>query len=168
MERILVSSCLLGSPVRYHGGDARCAHPILQQWAREGRLVSVCPEVAGGLGTPRPPAEIVGPGAGAAVLDGTAPVRTADGADVTDAFVAGARAALAVAQAHGIKMAVLKDGSPSCASGSLYDGSFSGRSRHGSGVTAALLAAHGIRVFAESELEEAAVWLHHLEESAAN
>ena len=74
-----------------------------------------------------------------------------------------ARAALAVVRAHRVKMAVLKDGSPSCATGRLYDGSFRGRKRQGLGVTAALLASHGIRVFAESQLHEAAAWLRHLE-----
>lgn len=163
MERILISSCLLGSRVRYHGGDALCTHPLLRQWAREGRLVSVCPEVSGGLGTPRPAAEIVGEGTGAAVLGGTAAVRTEHGADVTEAFLAGARAALAVAQAHGVKIAVLKDGSPSCATGGLYDGTFRGRRRQGLGVAAALLASHGIKVFSESQLDEVATWLRRLE-----
>ena len=57
MEKILVSACLLGERVRYHGGDARIEHPILQRWSEEGRLVPICPEVAGGLSTPRPAAE---------------------------------------------------------------------------------------------------------------
>src|SRR5690242_9591884 len=57
--KVVVSACLLGAPVRYNGTDKKSTHPILQRWVDEGRTVSVCPEVLGGLGTPRPPAEIV-------------------------------------------------------------------------------------------------------------
>src|SRR5256712_13721640 len=58
LEKILISACLLGERVRYHGGDARLEHPILRRWQEEGRLVPLCPEVTGGLTTPRPAAEI--------------------------------------------------------------------------------------------------------------
>ena len=98
MERILVSACLLGAKVRYHGGDAASLHPTLHRWQEEGRLVTACPEVDGGLGTPRPPAEIVGRDAGRGVLAQIAFVRTAAGADVTDQFLAGASMALWVQQ----------------------------------------------------------------------
>ena len=152
MERILVSACLLGAKVRYHGGDAACEHPVLRRWLDEGRLVPVCPERDGGLPTPRPAAEIVG-----------AVVRTSAGADVTDAFRRGAQAALDVAKAGGIRIAILKDGSPSCGSSFVYDGSFSGRRAEGRGVTAALLEAHGIRVFNERSIDTANAWLEQLE-----
>jgi len=91
---------------------------------------------------------------------------TEDGSDVTAQFLAGARQALAVARTHRIQMAVLKDGSPSCATGSIHDGTFRGRKRPGAGVTAALLAGDGIKVFSESQLEEAAEWLRHIETRA--
>ena len=156
--RVLVSACLLGERVRYNGADATASSPVLARWLAEGRVVPFCPEVAGGLGVPRPPAEIQGAG-GQAVLDGTARVVTAGGADVTEAFRAGAQLALARALAEGVRVAVLKEGSPSCGSGFIYDGSFTGARRTAEGVTAALLASHGIRVFSEREIEEAERWL---------
>jgi uncharacterized protein YbbK (DUF523 family) len=113
--------------------------------------VLVCPEVDGGLGTPRPPAEIVG-GDGADVLAGRARVVTSGGADVTGAYVAGARRALAVAQESGARAAILKSRSPSCGKGGIYDGSFSRSLRAGDGVTAALLRANGIEVVTDEEV----------------
>ena len=154
MIKILISACLLGERVRYHGGDAALSDTILDRWRREGRLVPFCPEVAGGLSVPRPPAEIRGAG-GPAVLDGTARVVTSGGADVTEAFRAGARAALEAAVREGARIAVLKDASPSCGSRTIYDGTFAGRRRPGAGVTAALLAERQVRVFNEDELEAA-------------
>ena len=77
------------------------------------------------------------------------------GADVTDAFLDGAHRALALAQHYGIRIAVLKEGSPSCGSTSIYDGSFSGRKIAGDGVAAAWLRQHGIEVFSEHTLAEA-------------
>ncbi len=154
MAKVLVSACLLGEKVRYHGGDATLDHPILERWRREGRIVSLCPEVSGGLPTPRPPAEIVG-GAGDSVLRRVAFVRRLDGTDVTDQFTAGAEAAVALARTHGIDVAVLKDFSPSCGSSAIYDGTFSGNRASGEGVTAAALRRAGVRVFSEQELDAA-------------
>jgi uncharacterized protein YbbK (DUF523 family) len=160
--RVLVSACLLGERVRYNGAAATAQHPVLEAWLTEGRVVPFCPEIAGGLGVPRPAAEIQEAG-GAAVLDGTARVVTRAGADVTPAFLDGARQALETALAHGARLAVLKDGSPSCGSGFVYDGSFSGQHRADAGVTTALLEREGIRVFSEARLEEAAEYLGALE-----
>ncbi|OZI77223.1 DUF523 domain-containing protein [Bordetella genomosp. 12] len=155
MKRVLVSACLLGQPVRYDGRHAAPDGPILARWAAEGRIVALCPEVAGGLPIPRAAAEIE-PGAdGLAVWQGVARVRTRDGSDVSPAFLAGARLALALMQGHDIAVAVLKEGSPSCGSAFIYDGRFQGRRIAGSGVTAASLAQAGLRVFSELELEAA-------------
>jgi uncharacterized protein YbbK (DUF523 family) len=162
--RVLVSSCLLGEPVRYHGGDALCPSSILDRWREEGRLVPVCPETAAGLPVPRPPAEIIG-GDGAAVLRRAAQVGDGTGTDVTEAFLRGAHAALEAARAHDIRLAVLKDGSPSCATSYIYDGSFRGQRDAGQGVTAALLAQAGIRLFSERQLAEAAEYLESLEKA---
>ncbi|WP_152388229.1 2-thiouracil desulfurase family protein [Azotobacter salinestris] len=161
MQRILVSRCLLGERVRYDGG-AHGPFAPLEEWRRQGRLVAVCPEVAGGLPTPRPPAEIPG-GQGARVLDGECGVLTVEGADVGTAFLAGAHAALQLVQEHGIRLAVLKARSPSCGNRENYDGSFAGRRVPGEGVTAALLRRHGVQVFSEEELAEAAAALAALE-----
>ncbi len=140
---VLVSACLLGERVRYNGRDAQANSAVLERWRAEGRLVPFCPEVAGGLGVPRPPAEIQGGG----------------GADVTHAFERGARLALDEAVAHDVRVAILKDGSPSCGTTRIADGSFSGRDRQAAGVTAALLERHGIRVFSEHQLAEADAYL---------
>lgn len=113
----------------------------------------VCPEVDGGLGTPRPPAEIVG-GDGADVLAGRAQVMTVDGADVTEAYIAGADRALVAAQRSGARAAILKARSPSCGCGAIYDGTFSRTLTPGDGVTAALLQAHGIEVVTDDDLTE--------------
>lgn len=163
MEKILVSRCLLGHAVRYDGG-AHGPFELLLRWQAEGRVVALCPEVAGGLPTPRPPAEIPG-GQGTAVLDGRVSVHTVDGADVGAQFLAGATAALALVREHGIRLAVLKARSPSCGNLENYDGSFSGRRVAGEGVTAALLRRAGVQVFNEEQLAEAQCALLALEGS---
>ncbi|MFI6321701.1 DUF523 domain-containing protein [Nonomuraea sp. NPDC050556] len=162
MERILVSACLMGRKVRYDGAAKTSNDAILATWRSEGRLVPFCPEVEGGLPIPRPAAEIEGGVGGAAVLAGTARVLTTDGTDVTGAFLAGAQAALAVAQSFRVRLAVLKEGSPSCGALSIYDGTFRGRRTPGQGVTTALLELHGIKVFTESHLPDAATYLQTL------
>jgi uncharacterized protein YbbK (DUF523 family) len=162
MIKILISACLLGEKVRYHGGDAAVSDGILETWRREGRLVPICPEVAGGLSVPRPAAEIQGAG-GRAVLNGIARVLTSGGADVTDAFLAGARAGLDASRRDEVRIAVLKEGSPSCGSKEIHDGTFSGRRKTGAGVMAALLAQNQVRVFNEHELEMAQRYVAELE-----
>jgi uncharacterized protein YbbK (DUF523 family) len=148
-DKVLVSACLLGSPVRYDGRDKKLPSALLEHWAAEGRLVAICPELAGGLPVPRAPAEIQAEGR---VLD-------VAGGDVSDAFGEGARQALALAQSEGCRFALLTDGSPSCGSSFVYDGSFSGARVAGMGVTAALLETSGIRVFAPNRIEELAALL---------
>lgn len=150
VQKILVSSCLLGNPVRYDGG-AHGPYTLLQQWQAQGRVVALCPEVSGGLPTPRPPAEIPG-GQGAAVLDRLVPVVDIDGRDVSAAFLAGAAAAVELVNRHDIAFAVLKSRSPSCGNQETYDGSFNGSRVTGEGVTAAALRRHGVQVFNENEL----------------
>lgn len=171
MEKILVSACLLGAPVRYNGTHAFVEDSVLATWQREGRLVAFCPEQYGGLPTPRPAAEIVG-GDGHAVLRRTARVVDQHHQDFTEAFVRGAQGALRLCQQQGIKGAVLKADSPSCGSHSIYDGQFAGNKTPGVGVTTALLQQHGIRVFHEHEIEAAVAWLqtqaHHNENASSN
>ena len=150
--RILVSACLMGEAVRYDGRSKPLRHPLLDRWRAEGRLVILCPEMSAGMPVPRPPAEILG-GTGAAVLDGRAAVREATGDDITQGFLQAAENALALARRTGCRHALLIDGSPSCGSTRIYDGRFAGTKREGEGVTAALLRRHGIRVFADHEIE---------------
>ncbi|MGI2260632.1 DUF523 domain-containing protein [Shewanella sp. GXUN23E] len=152
MEKILISSCLLGNQVRYDGGDNRLTESCIAKWQAQGRLCVICPEVSGGLPTPRAPAEQRG-----------GQVITCDGQDVTAQFHLGANLALAVAQAEGVKMAILKARSPSCGSMRIYDGSFSRTLTDGDGLTAAALKQAGIRVFSELELDEAQLYLEQLD-----
>jgi uncharacterized protein YbbK (DUF523 family) len=155
MESILVSACLLGELVRYNGGAKGCDDPVLQRWLREGRVVSVCPETAGGLPVPRTPAEITGGAGGMEVLKGAARVRDAAGRDVSTQFRQGAEQALANAYSRHIRIAVLKEGSPSCGTGYTYDGSFSGKKVPKPGVSAARLREAGVHVFSEAQFAEA-------------
>ncbi|MGY2262689.1 DUF523 domain-containing protein [Pseudomonas sp. SDO55104_S430] len=154
MQKILVSRCLLGHRVRYDGG-ASGPFDQLQVWLDEGRVVPLCPEVAGGLPTPRAAAEIPG-GQGVEVLEGRAAVITTEGEDVSAQFLSGAHQALELVQKHNIRIAILKANSPSCGNRQTYDGTFSGVKVSGEGVTAALLKRHGVLVFSELELAEAA------------
>lgn len=158
VRRILVSACLLGENVRYDGGNLFQDHPLITRWRAEGRIVPVCPEVVGGLSVPRPAAETRN-GDGQAVLAGVARVIARTGDDVTDAFVAGADAALQRAVAQDCVMAILAARSPSCGNREIYDGSFSGTLIPGQGTTAARLTAADIPVFNQFELAEAEAYL---------
>ena len=139
--RILVSMCLLGVNCRYDGGGK--ALEEIGELMELAELIPVCPEILGGLPTPRVPSER---------LDGR--VVTRDGRDVTAAFRRGAQEALKLAELFGARMALLKERSPSCGSGQIYDGSFSGGLTSGDGVTAELLKANGIAIFGESRIRE--------------
>ena len=110
-----------------------------------------CPEVSGGLPTPRPPAEIKG-GTGDDVLQDKAKVVNKEGQDVTAAFIEGAQKCAQLCKEKGITVAILKQRSPSCGSKAIYDGTFSGKIIAGQGVTAALLTSIGIKVYGEDDL----------------
>ena len=154
MKKILVSACLLGDPVRYDGRSKALDNSDLDALLAQDRIVSFCPEIAGGLPVPRAAAEIQAAD-GNAVIAGQAEVRTEDGTDVTDYFLAGAQQALALCRKHDITVAVLTESSPSCGSSQVYDGSFKRTATPGSGVTTALLRQHGITVFNQHQLEAA-------------
>jgi len=152
-QRILVSACLLGERVRYNGEPLPCDER-LRRWQEQGRLVMICPEVAGGLPVPRPPAE--------AQADGR--IVTGDGTDVSHYFAVGAEAAARLAASQQIRIAILKARSPSCGSGEIYDGSFSGQRISGDGVTAARLKAMGVAVFTEAQLAQVETLLQALDQ----
>jgi uncharacterized protein YbbK (DUF523 family) len=145
---MIVSACLAGCACRFDGRAKPVAE--VQQLVERGQAVAVCPEVAGGLDTPRRPAEISG-GDGGDVLDGRARVVDDAGCDVTEAHLAGAAEAVRAARAAGAETAVLKDNSPSCGSRQRYDGTFTGTRRAGQGVTAAALRRAGVAVRSENE-----------------
>ncbi len=136
---ILVSACLLGTACRYDGRSKADA-AVTALLARHA-LIPVCGEIFGGLPTPRTPAERRG-----------ARVMTKDGRDVTDAYRRGAEEVVRLARLYGARAAILKERSPSCGSGEIYDGTFSGTRTAGWGVTAELLRESGVRVYGESEL----------------
>ena len=138
--RILISACLLGCRCRYDGGSK--PHAAALRLAERHEVVPVCPEQLGGLPTPRPPAERVGDR-----------VLTAAGADVTEQYARGAAEAVMLCKLMNCGAAVLKERSPSCGSGEVYDGTFSGVLTAGDGVTAAALKAAGIPVYGESEID---------------
>jgi len=140
--KIFISACLLGCPCRYDGKSK--PHPAALVLGERHTLIPFCPECYGGLTTPRTPAEIVGK-----------KVLTADGTDVTAQYRRGAEMALTMYTLTGCDMAVLKEKSPSCGCGWVYDGTHSGKLTKGYGVTAALFKQNGIRVIGESEIETA-------------
>ncbi len=144
MEKILVSACLLGRNVRYDAGHNQICSHIFENWIQEGRLISICPEMAGGLPPPRAPAE--------RVLER---VLTKTGQDVTQEFQRGAGLSLELCQAHKIKVSILKARSPSCGNNEIYDGTFSRTMIVGSGVTADLLKRNRVHVFNENQILEA-------------
>ena len=137
-EKILVSACLLGLSCRYDGKEKPRKEIIALKEKYE--LIPFCPEIYGGLETPRTPSERVGD-----------KVIMKDGRDVTENYRRGAEGALYLCKTMGIKKAILKERSPSCGSGKIYDGSFTGGLKDGDGVTAELLKKNGIEVFGESD-----------------
>lgn len=140
--KILVSRCLLGEPCRYDGQSKPLER--LEELLQAGHtLVPVCPEVLGGLPTPRPPAEIQPDGR----------VCCASGQDVTSFYQSGAEKTLTLALTEGCQAALLKENSPSCGFGTIYSGDFSKTLTSGSGIAARLLAEHGIQVLGESRLD---------------
>ena len=147
-KRYFISACLLGQKVRYDGKDCLIQDILNHLLAHQ--YVTLCPEMAGGLPTPRPPAEIQH-ASGINVLEQKALILDATGKDVSEAFIDGAYRALKVAQDFQATHAILKAKSPSCGSGLIYDGSFSGQKIQGDGVTAALFKQHGIVVLTEDE-----------------
>ena len=151
--KILISACLLGSPVRYNATDLLLEHALIKQWQQEGRLIPICPEVAGGLPVPRLPAEISS-GDGVSVLQLKSKVLDKQNNDVTKAFINGANQALALAQQNNCVAAILTERSPSCGSQQIYEGSFTGFRKSGLGVSSALLEQHNIKVFNQYQLEQ--------------
>ena len=143
MEKLLISACLAGENCKYSGGNNFIGETALAALGEKYELVSVCPEVMGGLSVPRCPCERIG-----------ARVMNERGEDVTAQFKAGAELTADICERRGIKKALLKEKSPSCGSGRIYDGTFSHTVIAGDGVTAQRLRALGIALYGESEIEK--------------
>ena len=140
MEKILISACLVGDKVKYDGKSNY--NPKIEQLLEKYDLVPFCPEVEGGLKTPRTPSERV-----------KDRVKTKDGRDVTKNFTTGAELALNICLYLGIRIAILKENSPSCGSSKIYDGTFTNTLTDGVGVTTELLKRKGIKVISENEID---------------
>ena len=139
---VLISACLLGVNCRYNAQKSATT-PSLTSLMQQFHLIPVCPEILGGMSTPRLPSEIKG-----------AYVFNKNGENVTAFYERGAQETLALAKLFGCTAAILKERSPSCGCGKIYDGSFSGTLTEGNGVTAQLLMQNGIRVLGESEIDK--------------
>ena len=143
MEKLLISACLAGENCKYSGGNNFIGETALASLGDKYELVSACPEVMGGLSVPRIPCERIG-----------ARVMNERGEDVTAQFKAGAELTADICERQGVKKALLKEKSPSCGSGRIYDGTFSHTVLAGDGVTAQRLRALGIALYGESEIEK--------------
>ncbi|NPA73937.1 MAG: DUF523 domain-containing protein [Epsilonproteobacteria bacterium] len=141
-EKVLISACLVGENVKYNGKNNKLSN--LKELGDKFELIPFCPEVEGGLPTPRPPAEIVS----------FNPLKliNKEQKDVTKYFLKGAKKCLKLCREQNIKKAILKANSPSCGRDFVYDGTFSGKLTKGKGVTADLLEKNGIEVFCEKTL----------------
>ncbi|EJK8935754.1 DUF523 domain-containing protein [Enterobacter hormaechei] len=162
INKILVSACLMGLKVRYNGKEKAQMTHQLARWQQEQRLVIHCPELAAGLSVPRPPAEIVS-AEGKDVMRGQARIIENTGTDVTGHYQLAAWLALRAAQEAGCTAALLTDGSPTCGTQFIYNGSFSNQRKSGMGVAASLLSEHGIAVFSETQFAELVSWIEERE-----
>ncbi len=149
MQKIIVSSCLLGEPVRYNGKIFSINLYNHNNLTDKFEIISFCPEVCAGMQVPREPAEI-NSGDGESVLTGNSRVIDRGNRDVTQFFKKGAESALKTCVYNKALFVILKDGSPSCGSTYIYDGTFTGKIIKGRGVTTALLEKNGITVFNEN------------------
>ena len=141
-EKILISACLVGINCKFNGENNLLDRAILDEISKRYHLLFVCPEVYGGLSTPREPAE----------MKNGVVVCKFSGKDVSENFKNGAEICLTIAKLNGCKKALLKSKSPSCGSGQIYDGSFSKRLILGDGITAKLLKENEILVYSEDEI----------------
>ena len=146
---ILVSACLLGINCNYNGDNNKNDEVV--EYLRDKQFIIICPEQLGGMSTPREPSEIVRLDGEAVIKDQTSVISNKR-LDVTTKFKKGAQESLKIAQIYNCKEAILKEGSPSCGSNYIYDGTFSGKKIDGVGVTTALLRSKGIKVMSEKEL----------------
>ncbi len=141
-EKLLISACLFGANVKYDGKNNKID---ISKLNKKYELIPFCPEVEGGLPTPRPPSEIIS--------NKPLKIINSSGEDVTHYFLKGAKKALYICQKFNIKKALLKENSPSCGKNFIYDGSFSKILKRGQGITTSLLSKNSIKIFSEKETD---------------
>ena len=144
--KLLVSGCLLGENVRYDGKNSGIKEPMMQRLKDGFEIYSFCPEVSGGMPTPRVPSEIIS----------MEPLKVInkEKEDTTHFFIKGAKNCLEFCKDNGIKIALFKSRSPSCGNRYVHGGKFNKKLVEGKGVTVTLLNSHGIKVFNEEEIKE--------------
>ena len=140
-EKVLVSSCLVGTNCKYDGGNNK--NEKLINYLKNKEVILVCPEQLGGLSTPRKPSEIVD--------RVSSKVAASDGTDVTEEYQKGAYETLKIANLYQVKKAILKSKSPSCGNTTIYDGTFTHTLTGGEGITTKLLRENGIEVINDDE-----------------
>ena len=140
MEKLLISACILGINCKYNGKNNY--NPLVEKVKEKYILIPICPEEMGGLSTPRNPSEILND-----------KVISSKGDDVTNNFFDGANKALDIVKKENISKALLKEGSPSCGSNHIYDGTFTKTKINGMGITARLLKNNNIKIYTEDEIE---------------
>lgn len=136
---IVVSACLIGYNCKYNGNNNYCSK--IEKLKNQYNLIAICPEVLGGLPTPRVPSEIIGD-----------KVINQEGLDVTKNYNKGANLALEKVLLNNCQIAILKAKSPSCGCGKIYDGTFTSTLINGDGVTTKLFKKHNIKVYTEEEI----------------
>lgn len=139
--KLLISACLCGENTKYNGKNNLIKEIDLLKTIFD--FVLICPEVMGGLPIPRDPSEIKGTS-----------VISSKGVNVTEAYQVGAQMALKLAKEQHIKVALLKEKSPSCGKNEIYDGTFTGTRIKGLGITTKLLVQNGISVYNELEINQ--------------
>lgn len=144
----LISACLCGVNCKYSGGNN--LNKDCMKLLENNEAILICPEQLGGLATPREPSEIRG-NTYEIIQDKKGEIVTRSGKDVTNNFIKGAKEVLKIAKESGIKAAILKDGSPSCGSRYIYDGTFSGNKIKGEGITCKMLREEGIDIISDKE-----------------
>ena len=145
-EKLLISSCLLGENVKYDGSNNSLSKDFLDKLKEKYELFSFCPEVAGGLPTPRVPCEIIS--------QNPLKIVNKNNEDKTIEFVNGANKTLELCRKEGIKIALLKANSPSCSNHFIYDGTFSSTKIKSNGVTTNQLLLNNILIYNELEIKE--------------
>ena len=147
-KKVLISACLLGKNCRYNGGHSQLneLNKLDVEW------ISVCPEESGGLGTPRPSAEMQENAE--TILNGKGKIITNKGKNVTAEFIQGAEQSLQLGLGAEVKIAVLKSKSPSCGIGKIYDGSFTKILKTGDGIFAHLCHENDIECISSDNINQ--------------